>query len=920
MAQSVQSLSRTVRPWLKRTLLVLLALAGLYLLAVNVFLNTPWAARAFNRRPHRFQIHWKSAWTFWPGLIHVRGLRVEGWRPNVAWLVTAERARGWIDVPGLAGRSLRITELHGEEVHSRVQRRQGIGKPDPPRQNPQPVRRHPWSMSFERVTLDHVRDFSFNGYRIAGDGNIEGAFWFVLGGEFRLDPSKVRMLGAQLWMDNDLLSESLDLDAEVSMGPYKVRDHRGLEGFDFLSGTVKAQGKVPELPFLDRAGLPGGEGRKPGTLTVDLRIEQGHLLNESRFEVLAPANGATSPFVLTTLVSRGDQGPLLRLGLEAQGFSAGRRKTGPPLFRSKALSVAAATSETRLSRIFATTRDIRQKNLPLSLPLTGDVRADGVQIEAPGTRANLRAAFDHAAGRVDLAGLLAREIHIDGLLADGISARLDVPRTPPPSAAPQAEPITVQINGARFQDIRELSLGEFLLTGKMQAETTFSYEPDGTLTVDRTAYTLESGSFRASGQPAAQNLFLKVETRIEPVILGKPQGLAFLRYVSGTAALRSQINSLGFLDAFFQKTSWLKLRGQGSLSADVRLDRGRLGPGSRINVNASPVQAMILDSLATGRGTVNASVAPGKDGAPRTALAVRFDRFGLEDLRRKGRPDYLRGRGLRISALAPGVLDLAGPVPDFDATIDLPDAEVPDLAVYDALLPAGAGVALTGGSGRARMHMEVAGASRATRGSVTLTSNAARVQVQNLLLNGNLKLTAPLVSPDLQARRFDLKGASLDLDGIAYRDVNAEGPAEATPWWARARIESGSIVWGAPLSLRGQGRVDMKNAGPLLALFAQRSRVVRWFDDVLNVENVTAKGILRLGDGDLAIESLQATGGRLEVRSRMIFSKDRRRGDLYVRYGRLAVGIELNDGQRNLQWRRPLRWYESRDPHLPGPQ
>ena len=150
------------------------------------------------------------------------------------------------------------------------------------------------------------------------------------------------------------------------------------------------------------------------------------------------------------------------------------------------------------------------------------------------------------------------------------------------------------------------------------------------------------------------------------------------------------------------------------------------------------------------------------------------------------------------------------------------------------------------------------------------------------------------------------------LDRISYRDVGADGPAEAAPWWARAEIESGSIVWGAPLSLQGQGKAEMKNAGPLLTLFAQRSRFLRWFDDVLNVENVTARGTLRMGDGNVQIESLQATGGPLEVRSRMIFSKDRRLGDLYLRYGRLAAGIELRDGQRKLKLRRPLDWYEGK--------
>ena len=901
-----------MRIWLKRIILAVLLLTGLYLLGINLFLNTPLATRAFNRRPHRFQIHWHSAWTVWPGLVHTRGLKVEGWRPNVAWSITAERARGWVDLGSLAGRTLRIRDLQGEEVRSTVIRRPGVGRPDPPRrpgERQQDARRQPWTMTFEGIVLDHVREFRFNQFRLTGDGRAEGAFWFVMGGNFRLEPSTARLPVAQLWMGSDVIAQNVDLTAGANMGPYRVRDHLGLEGFDFLSGSLKARGRVPELPFLEQAGLPGAEGRKPGALLADLRVEQGRLQPGSRFDVTAPANGSSSPFILTTAVGEAQEGARLRLRLDARGFSAGRQKHGPPLFRSKVLAVTSMTPETRLSRIFATARNLRAHD-PVSLPLEGDVRAEGVQIEAPGTRAVLRATFDRGAGRVDLPGLLARDIEIQDLIADGISARLDLVKTPPPPPE-ETVPITVRIANARFSHVREVSLGQYLLAGDLQAETTFSYLPDGTLTVDRAALAMPAGTFRVAGQPAAQNLFLKVETRIEPSILGKTVGLAFLRYVSGTASLRSRINSLGFLEAFFQKTPWLSLQGQGRLDADVRLDHGKLTPGTRISVNASPVRAKVFDSLATGLGTVNASVSPGKTG-PLTTLHLRFDRFGLEDLRRKGRPDYLRGRGLRISAAAPGALDLTAPPPDFDATIDMQDAEVPDLAVYDALLPDQAGLAVTGGRGRARLHLEVSTATRKARGNATLTSDDARVQLQNLLLQGNLAVTAPLMSPDLDSRKFDLRGIRLTLDGVSYRDVAADAPAEPTPWWAHAAIESGSLVWGAPLSLRGQGKVDMKNAGPLLTLFSQRSRVLRWFDDVLNVENVTARGTLRMGDGVVEIESLQATGGSLEVRSRMIFSKDRRLGDLYLRYGRLAAGVELRDGQRNLKLRRPLDWYESR--------
>jgi hypothetical protein len=307
---------------------------------------------------------------------------------------------------------------------------------------------------------------------------------------------------------------------------------------------------------------------------------------------------------------------------------------------------------------------------------------------------------------------------------------------------------------------------------------------------------------------------------------------------------------------------------------------------------------------------VTAISSPGKTGA-RTLLDLRFDRFGLADPRQPGRPSYLKGRGLRITAAAPAALDLTAPVPDFEAVLDLPDAEVPDLSVYNALLPEETGLSLLSGHGRARMHLTASTASHKAQGLAVLSSDAAKFQFQNLELLGSLTLRAPLVSPDLESRRFDLKGIRLELDGVSYQDIGAEAPAEPAGWWARAQLDSGSLVWGSPLSLRGHGRIDMKNSGPLLTLFAQRSRFLKWFDDVLNVENVTAEGMVRLGNGAVQIESLQATGGPLELRTRMTFSKTRRLGDLYVRYGRLAAGIELRDGQRNVRLRHALEWYES---------
>ncbi len=296
-----------------------------------------------------------------------------------------------------------------------------------------------------------------------------------------------------------------------------------------------------------------------------------------------------------------------------------------------------------------------------------------------------------------------------------------------------------------------------------------------------------------------------------------------------------------------------------------------------------------------------------------TTLAVGFGRFELADLRQKERPVYIRGRGLRIAAVAPAPLDLASPIEDFDATVDLPDAEVPDLRVYNPLLPEEAGFAIVSGSGRARLHLAASTASNRTTGSAELSSDAVRVRFQNLEIAGRLALHAPLVSPDFTSRRFDLQGTRLALTGVSYRNLEAaQNAAPPAGWWARAELTGGSLVWNAPLALRGSGKITMQSSGPLLALFAERSRLLSWFDSALNVEDVTAQGVVRIGAGAVEIESLEATGGKLEVRSRMLFNKTQRKGDLYLRYGRLAAGIELRDGQRSVKLRRPLDWYEGR--------
>jgi len=896
--------------WLKRLLLVLLALAALYLLAANLFLNTRLGSWAVNRRPERFRATWSSAWSVWPGGVWVRGLSLRGRSANdVLWTVTVDRGHGWIDVPALLRRRFVVDGFRGEGVRSMVSRGEGKGAPPEP-EKPGEKPRPPWGIVIRHVDLAGVREVGYNDLRLTGNGRgrVSGSFSLVFGRAFRMGDTRLAIPAGRLWWSDEPVAQDLDVDGTVSFAPFVPREHPGLEGWDFLSGSLKAHGQVPGLSFLDASGLKGTHD--PGRLVADLRVDRGRLMPGSHAElvtgsVTGSAAGSPPALEMTASVPVGLPAPELRLGLRAQGLQAGRSPGRPPAFQCAALTGTVLTPAVQLRRLFVTARELRTKaDIAAAAPLEADMRLEKVRLEAAGIRANVRLDVDHATGRIDLAALARRDADIEGLVGEGVSLQIAFPAT---SNQKSKAPWGAHISGARLSGIREIGIDPFRLTGVSQLETTFTYDPAGNLEVERAALTLPAGTLLRQGQPVAQNLAVKAEARVGPLTVGS-QGLAFLRQVSGTADVRARVSSLGFLDPYLRKVPWLTLQGEGNLDAAVRLDAGRLSPGSRLGVRVTRLRATLLDSLASGAGRLALTVDP----QGRAAMRVDLDRFGLADLRQPGRPDYIRGRNLRMTASSTGPLDLAVPVPDFDASLTLADAVVPDLKVFDPLLPAGAGFYLLSGTGRVGLRLALSTATRTTRGTASLASDSATVAFQDLEIQGRVLLEAPFSSPDLLGRHFDLDGARLTLDDISYRQTGDKEPSAAPGWWAHAQLADAAVVWGQPLSLRAGGQVEMRDSGPLIALFAQRSKAVKWFDNVLSVEGVTARGVLRIDKGVVAIDSFQATGGKLEVRSRMSFSKQSKKGDLLVRYGHLSAGIEMLDGKRDFKLIRPREWFDQR--------
>ncbi|HYG63596.1 MAG TPA: hypothetical protein VEL74_13525, partial [Thermoanaerobaculia bacterium] len=565
--------------WARRLLIAVLLVAALYPLTANVFLNTPLGSWVVNRRPS-VQVTWDSAWSLWPGRVHARGLEVRGHQRSVRWWVAAERADGYIDLPGLFQRRIEIRDLRGEGVRSSVIREPR--KPGALRPRRRPGRKG-WTTRLPGVTLATVREIRYGDFVLSGSGEARGGFSVQVGGDFQLLPTTLRMTGARLDRGpgeaRQLLVRDADVRTEVRIEPYAVREHPGMEGWDFLSGHLEARGSVPDPPLLDRLGNAAGGA---ASLAVDVRAGRGRFVPGSRVSIEPRPGREQAPLRVAGSVAAGPAGPVLLLTLQAAGLQLGATTDRPPLIHADALDLAAKSSEVRLRHLFTTVRQINRSRT-MSSPLTGTARARGVRLDLRGSRLASRIDLDQAEGRVDLAALLERRLILTGLRSEGGAIRLALagPSGTRPSAAP---PWAVHLDGARLAGLREIGFEPFVLRGDTALEASLSLEPGGPLQVDTAALSIRGASLVAEGATVAQRVGIQARGRLDPMVLGELPGIQALRFVSGSVDLTGRISSFGFLETYFAGTPWLNFSGSGDLRLGLRVERGHLGPGTTIAI------------------------------------------------------------------------------------------------------------------------------------------------------------------------------------------------------------------------------------------------------------------------------------------------------------------------------------------------
>ncbi len=512
----------------------------------------------------------------------------------------------------------------------------------------------------------------------------------------------------------------------------------------------------------------------------------------------------------------------------------------------------------------------------------------------------------------------------------GASAWPPVPDLPAPRdrvTPPRDDPWTYRIGPVDAAPVEEIWVGAVRLAGAGRLTGGPFVRTPHDLRLDEARLGGLAGTLTVGGAPAAELATGELTVRLAPFDPERVRGPAALRHLSGEAKLGARVAGLEFLNFYLRRARFVALEdGPGELHATLKVRDGAFVPGTRAVFRSSRAGARILDWHARGPGDVTfevvapepaggapgsrpetAGVAPASppeadgtaDGAPPPPAEARLRlALGAFELAREGRPPDLRGTGLVLTATARG-LAIGEPFEDPGFAVEIPRAEVPDIAVLNDFVGAGGGFAFEGGRASFEARLDLPAEGEAS-GAARFRGESVGLRLASLHAMADLDLQARLSGGDLGERRLGLAGTTLAIRNLALARAG-RSTGRQSGWWGDVVVPWGTVSLTAPARLAARLDLHLRDSGPVLAFFTPRKGLPGWIEKLVLVENVAAIAELRLDRGRVRLEPLAVQGGPVRLEARLTLDGDRSEGDLLASAGPLTLGLELAGGRLRLR-------------------
>jgi hypothetical protein len=358
--------------------LLILLIEIAYVIGANAVLRTDWCHEVVNRRPDKLRLRWKTAWTWFPGIVHAQGLEMRVQSHRVQWFTTVADVHASFQLLPLCLRHFHASWVHGERVTFRLRRRLDqlstpavaveswpeipdlSNPPEPPPEKSDTGRRgRPWRITIDESRLDDVEQVWVDSLRLDGRGTAEGRLSTELGKSVTLERTSLRMPSVDLWTAGKQIAKQGDLELALSMDTFVPHGTTFRSLWPTMTGTLRGKGRMSSLAFLALLlqRVPWLTIDGSGQLDMKLVFDHGQIGPGSRVDANADeialqifANEARGAGGIHGIVEPGTP-PRARLAVDLSEFDLGPQGS-EPYVHGEAFRFAALTEDTDFSHGF----------------------------------------------------------------------------------------------------------------------------------------------------------------------------------------------------------------------------------------------------------------------------------------------------------------------------------------------------------------------------------------------------------------------------------------------------------------------------------------------------------------------------------------------------------------------------------------
>ncbi len=541
----------------------------------------------------------------------------------------------------------------------------------------------------------------------------------------------------------------------------------------------------------------------------------------------------------------------------------------------------------------------------------GVVHVRELSLDGHGRRADWRVDANRGRMVIWLPSLLRRHFRLVDGRAEG--ARVEVDTLPPPDTprpVKRKRGWRVDLAGLALETLDEIRVNEYRVVGDGRVRGRARFEVRGPMEFDLKRMAFTEAEIWSGEELAARSLRIDGKLRVDPFVVGEDKMVDLLTGVTGAAELEAADANLGFVGAYLEQVPWLRVGGNGHLTADLEVTDGWMAPGSRIALEGPRVEADFFGFRAAGEGRVDGLV---PEGASHTELGVQLDRFSVSRL--SDAAEMMTGEGL-VMTVTNDSNAVDRPASGVEAKVELPEAQVPDIKTLAPYVPAATEIELKGGSAVLAATMRYSMTEQSGDGRLRLDGDDVEAAYGDVDLRSDIALDARLGDARFEAGTVDLSGSTLNIERVRVLD---RGGIRDSGWWGRMTLPRGRLVGDLigedrePAALDGRVEARLRDTGPLVALLEQRLPKLRWIDGILTVHDVEAEAHVFAQGRTMRFGELEITGGekgRLELLGELDFKPRDPRGVLFARWGKLTAAVALEEGERDWKMIRSRRWYD----------